>query len=133
MKTIRELNAPPHIAGRVEAIIVRGSPREPARRIAATTAVAGIGLADDRLGQRGEAELSTRQVTLTGDGQELYARCRRIVDEIEGIRAEADGVRGQPSGPGDHGGQSRLLAWLSADRFIAFLPWRMPRRTRQPL
>ena len=27
-------------------------------------ALAGIGLADDRLGQRGEAELSTRQVTL---------------------------------------------------------------------
>jgi MOSC domain-containing protein YiiM len=64
MKTIRELNAPPHIAGRVEAIVVRGSPREPARCIAATIAVAGIGLADDRLGQRGEAELSTRQVTL---------------------------------------------------------------------
>ena len=64
MKTLRDLNAPPHIAGRVEAIIVRGSPREPARRIAATVAVAGIGLADDRLGQRGEAELSTRQVTL---------------------------------------------------------------------
>jgi MOSC domain-containing protein YiiM len=64
MKTVRDLNAPPHIAGRVEAIIVRGSPREPARRIAATVALAGIGLADDRLGQRGEAELSTRQVTL---------------------------------------------------------------------
>jgi MOSC domain-containing protein YiiM len=64
MKTIRELNAPPHIAGRVEAIVVRGSPREPARSIAATVAIAGIGLADDRLGQRGEAELSTRQVTL---------------------------------------------------------------------
>ena len=64
MKTIRELNAPPHIAGRVEAIVVRGSPREPARNIAATIAVQGIGLADDRLGQRGEAELSTRQVTL---------------------------------------------------------------------
>lgn len=41
---------------------------------------------------------TTRQVTLTGEGQELYARCRRIVDEIEGIRAEAEGVRGQPSG-----------------------------------
>ena len=27
-------------------------------------ALAGIGLADDRLGQRGESELSTRQVTL---------------------------------------------------------------------
>ncbi len=36
----------------------------PARRIEVTRALAGIGLADDRLGQRGEAELSTRQVTL---------------------------------------------------------------------
>jgi hypothetical protein len=64
MKTIRDLNRPPHVAGRVEAIIVRGASREPARRIEATTALAGIGLADDRLGRRGEAELSTRQVTL---------------------------------------------------------------------
>jgi MOSC domain-containing protein YiiM len=64
MKTIRELNTPPHVVGRVEAIIVRGSPREPARSIATTEALAGIGLADDRLGKRGEAELSTRQVTL---------------------------------------------------------------------
>jgi MOSC domain-containing protein YiiM len=44
--------------------VVRGHPREPARRIEATEALARIGLADDRLGQRGEAELSTRQVTL---------------------------------------------------------------------
>lgn len=64
MKTIRDLNAPPHVAGRVEAIIVRAAPRDPARRIDATVALAGIGLADDRLGRRGEAELSTRQVTL---------------------------------------------------------------------
>jgi MOSC domain-containing protein YiiM len=64
MKTLRDLNAPPHVVGRVEAIVVRGSPREPARRIAHTQALAGIGLADDRLGRRGEAELSTRQVTL---------------------------------------------------------------------
>jgi MOSC domain-containing protein YiiM len=64
MKTIRNLHAPPHVVGRVEAIIVRGPSRAPARRVAGTTAVAGIGLADDRLGQRGEAELSTRQVTL---------------------------------------------------------------------
>jgi MOSC domain-containing protein YiiM len=64
MKTIRDLNAPPHIAGRIEQIIVRGSPREPARSIEATMAVAGVGLADDRLGVRNEAELSTRQVTL---------------------------------------------------------------------
>ncbi|HSV36589.1 MAG TPA: MOSC domain-containing protein [Ramlibacter sp.] len=64
MKTIRDLNAPPHVTGRVETIIVRGSPREPARSIPVTMALTGIGLADDRLGHRGEAELSTRQVTL---------------------------------------------------------------------
>ncbi len=65
MKTLRDLNTPPaHIQGRIEAIIVRGAPRDPARSIEATTALAGIGLADDRLGRRGEAELSTRQVTL---------------------------------------------------------------------
>ena len=64
MKTIRDLLRPPHIAGHVEAIVVRSSSRAPARCIEATRALAGIGLADDRLGQRGEAELSTRQVTL---------------------------------------------------------------------
>lgn len=64
MKTIRDLNAPPHVTGRLEAIIVRGSPRLPASRIEETMALAGIGLADDRLGKRGESELSTRQVTL---------------------------------------------------------------------
>ena len=65
MKTIRDLNPPPaHIQGRVEAIVVRGAPRDPARHVQQTLALAGIGLADDRLGKRGEAELSTRQVTL---------------------------------------------------------------------
>ena len=64
MKTIRDLNQPPHVEGRVEAIVVRGAPRDPARSIAETVALARIGLADDRLGRRGEAELSTRQVTL---------------------------------------------------------------------
>ena len=65
MKTLRDLMTPPdHIHGRVDAIVVRGQPRERARTVAQTMALAGIGLADDRLGQRGEAELSTRQVTL---------------------------------------------------------------------
>lgn len=64
MKTIRDLLKPPHITGHVEAIVVRGDPRQPARRIDSTEALAGIGLQDDRLGRRGEAELSTRQVTL---------------------------------------------------------------------
>jgi len=64
MKTMRDLLKPPHVVGRVEAIVVRGDPRQPAWRIGATNALAGIGLADDRLGARGEPELSTRQVTL---------------------------------------------------------------------
>ena len=65
MKTMRDLMTPPaHIQGRIEAIVVRGTPRDPARHVEQTMALAGIGLADDRLGQRGEAELSTRQVTL---------------------------------------------------------------------
>lgn len=64
MKTIRDLLKPPHITGRIEAIVVRGDPRQPARCIGSTRALAGIGLQDDRLGRRGEAELSTRQVTL---------------------------------------------------------------------
>jgi MOSC domain-containing protein YiiM len=64
MKTIRDLLKPPHVSGRVEAIIVRGDSRRPAHHVDSTQALAGIGLADDRLGRRGEAELSTRQVTL---------------------------------------------------------------------
>jgi MOSC domain-containing protein YiiM len=64
MQTIHDLRAPPTIAGRVELIIVRETSRAPARSIATTQALAGIGLADDRLGKQGEAELSTRQVTL---------------------------------------------------------------------
>jgi len=61
---LQALRAPPAVIGRVEAIIVRSTPRLPARRIDRSFARAGIGLADDRLGQRGEAEPSTRQVTL---------------------------------------------------------------------
>jgi MOSC domain-containing protein YiiM len=63
MRTIRDLAVPPQ-TGRIEAIVVRGDPRQPARQVARTEALARIGLADDRLGRRGQAELSTRQVTL---------------------------------------------------------------------
>ncbi|MGE5339533.1 MAG: MOSC domain-containing protein [Gemmatimonadota bacterium] len=61
---MHDLNAPPGLVGRVESIIVRGASREAARVIEATRAIAGVGLADDRLGIRGEPELTTRQVTL---------------------------------------------------------------------
>ena len=86
MKTIRDLNAPPHVTGRVEAIIVRGNPRDRARSIEATEALAGIGLADDRLGKRGEAELSTRQVTL------IQAEHLPVIAQLAGVAA-VDPVR----------------------------------------
>lgn len=41
---------------------------------------------------------TTRQVSLAGDGVELYERCRRIVEDIEALREEASGVRGTPRG-----------------------------------
>ncbi|HSW20923.1 MAG TPA: MOSC domain-containing protein [Ramlibacter sp.] len=86
MKTIREINTAPHVVGRVEAIIVRGHPRDPARSIAATEALAGIGLADDRLGRRGGAELSTRQVTL------IQAEHLPVIAQLAGVAA-VDPVR----------------------------------------
>lgn len=79
MKTLRDLNRPLQIEGRVEGIVVRGSPREVARTVESTVALAGIGLSDDRLGQRGEAELSTRQVTLIqAEHLDVIARLARV-------------------------------------------------------
>jgi hypothetical protein len=63
VKTLRELRAPPASVGRVEMIVVRGHARDPARSIESTQALAGIGLADDRFGRQGEADVSTRPVT----------------------------------------------------------------------
>ncbi len=79
MKTIHELNKPPHVQGRVQAIIVRDTPRNPARQIVETVALAKIGLADDRLGRRGEAELSTRQVTL------IQAEHLPVIAQLAGV------------------------------------------------
>lgn len=41
---------------------------------------------------------STRRITLTSEGHALYARCSRIIDELDAIRSEAEGARGEPSG-----------------------------------
>ena len=41
---------------------------------------------------------TTRQVSLTSDGHDIFERCRRIVDELDALRADAEGVRGEPSG-----------------------------------
>ena len=85
MKTIRDLNKPLQIEGRIEAIVVRGSPRDAARTVESTMALAGIGLVDDRLGQRGEAELSTRQVTLIqAEHLDVIARLARV-DRVDPV------------------------------------------------
>ncbi len=86
MKTIRDLSKPPRIEGRIETIIVRGSPRDVARTVAGTVAPAGIGLADDRLDQGGESALSTRQVTLIlAEHLPVIARLARVaqVDPVD--------------------------------------------------
>ncbi|WP_157269510.1 LysR family transcriptional regulator [Azohydromonas aeria] len=41
---------------------------------------------------------STRQVTLTPDGERLYAHCQRLLAEVEELRAQAAGTRLEPSG-----------------------------------
>jgi DNA-binding transcriptional LysR family regulator len=41
---------------------------------------------------------TTREVSLTSDGRELAERCRRVVDEIDALRSDAEGARGEPAG-----------------------------------
>jgi LysR family transcriptional regulator for bpeEF and oprC len=41
---------------------------------------------------------TTRQVSLTADGRELYARSERVLAELEALRSRAEDVRGEPSG-----------------------------------
>jgi DNA-binding transcriptional LysR family regulator len=42
---------------------------------------------------------TTRQVTLTPDGERLFQRCQRVLAEIEDLQAEASGTRAAPAGP----------------------------------
>jgi len=41
---------------------------------------------------------TTRQVSLTPDGERLYRRCERVLAEVEDLQAEAAGTRTAPSG-----------------------------------
>lgn len=41
---------------------------------------------------------TTRQVSLTADGERLFGRCQRLVAEVEELHADASGVREAPSG-----------------------------------
>lgn len=42
---------------------------------------------------------TTRQVTLTPDGERLYQRCQRVLAEVEDLQAEAAGTRAELVGP----------------------------------
>jgi len=41
---------------------------------------------------------TTRQVTLTGDGERLFERCQRVLAELEEMQSEAAGTRTEPRG-----------------------------------
>lgn len=41
---------------------------------------------------------TTRQVSLTADGERLFQRCQRVLAEVEDLQAEAAGTRAAPSG-----------------------------------
>jgi DNA-binding transcriptional LysR family regulator len=41
---------------------------------------------------------TTRQVSLTPDGERLFRRCERVLAEVEALQAEAAGTRAAPSG-----------------------------------
>lgn len=41
---------------------------------------------------------TTRQVTLTPDGERLFQRCQRVLAEVEDLQAEASGSRAAPAG-----------------------------------
>lgn len=41
---------------------------------------------------------TTRQVTLTPDGERLFQRCQRVLAEVEDLRSDAAGTRTEPAG-----------------------------------
>ncbi len=41
---------------------------------------------------------TTREVSLTSDGQQLFGQCQRILEEEEALRTFAAGARGEPTG-----------------------------------
>lgn len=59
---------------------------------APSTLAKAVGRLEQRLGVR-LFHRTTRQVSLTPDGERLFDRCRRLLEEVEELQAEAAGVR----------------------------------------
>ena len=62
-----------------------------------STIAKSIGRLESQLGVK-LFHRTTRQVSLTADGQQLFSQCQRILDEVELLRSAAAGARGEPSG-----------------------------------
>lgn len=65
-----------------------GSPSTLAKSVARLEATLGVKL----------FHRTTRQVSLTADGERLFHRCERMLAEFEDLRADAAGTRASPSG-----------------------------------
>lgn len=65
-----------------------GAPSTAAKAVARLEAALGVKL----------FHRTTRQVSLTPDGERLFRRCQRVLAEVEDLQAEAAGTRAQPAG-----------------------------------
>ncbi len=76
-----------------------GSFAKAARELSQTpsTIAKAIGRLESQLGVR-LFNRTTRQVSLTPDGQHLFSQCQRILDEVEVLKSVAAGASGTPSG-----------------------------------
>jgi LysR family transcriptional regulator, regulator for bpeEF and oprC len=77
----------------------RGSFAEASREIGCTpsTLAKAVRRLEQHLGVR-LFHRTTRQVTLTDDGERLFGRCQRVLDELESLEQEASGARTSPMG-----------------------------------
>jgi LysR family transcriptional regulator, regulator for bpeEF and oprC len=65
-----------------------GAPSSPAKAVARLEGALGVKL----------FHRTTRQVSLTPDGERLFARCQRVLAEVEDLHAEASDTRALPAG-----------------------------------
>jgi LysR family transcriptional regulator, regulator for bpeEF and oprC len=65
--------------------------------VAPSTLAKAVGRLEQSLGVK-LFHRTTRQVTLTPDGERLFQRCQRVLAEIEDLQAEASGTRAAPAG-----------------------------------
>ena len=76
-----------------------GSFAKAARELSQTpsTIAKSIGRLESQLGVR-LFNRTTRQVSLTPDGQQLFEQCQRILEEVELLKSAAAGASGAPTG-----------------------------------